>query len=424
MIEFYKEFGDLGYLANYSNHSFVVDNVLYKTVEHYYQAMKYDDEEIRDRIIKAETPKEASNIGRDRNNKRIDNFKSIKNEVMYKGILEKFRQNRDIAYKLIETRNSLIGEATIDEYYWGLGKDKSGENNIGKILVKVREQIKKEILDSIIDKAKKEDVVYIIGHHNPDADSVFSSYLLSKVLTKLGIKAKFAFLDDYKVSANDEKLIRDYLEEEPVIVDKNKKFIFVDHNDLQGINKNNVIGAIDHHIITGEVYDTLEIEYTSTGLLIYDLFKDCYHFTKKDKELIALTVLTDSEYLCSSRYREEDKKLFETLGFKKSIKRLQKKYFTISDFTKDIEKVIKDNYKEYNYNNELIRRTMISGYTKEYNEYFQKYLEYTKENNYLLIWCDYEAKKTFVNYKKEFFELDYILTSTNLILKMLHINED
>ena len=423
MVEFYKEFGDLGYLANYSNHSFVVDGVLYKTVEHYYQAMKYDDLDIRERIIKAETPKEASNIGRDRNNKRIDNFKSIKNKVMYKGILEKFRQNRDIAYKLIETRNSLIGEATIDEYYWGLGKDKSGKNNIGKILVKVRKQIKKEILNNILRKAKKEDAVYIIGHHNPDADSVFSSYLLSKILSKLGINAKFAFLDDYKVTTNDEKLIRDYLEEKPVIVDRNNKFIFVDHNDLQGIDKGNVIGAIDHHIITGEVYDTLEIEYTSTGLLIYDLFKDCYHFTKKDKELIALTVLTDSEYLCSSRYREEDKKLFMTLEFKKNIKRLQKKYFVISDFTKRIESVIKDNYKEYNYNNVLIRRTMISSYTKEYKEYFEKYLEYTKENNYLLIWCDYESKKTYINFQDEFIELDYILTSTNLILKMLHIKD-
>jgi predicted NAD-dependent protein-ADP-ribosyltransferase YbiA (DUF1768 family) len=34
MIEFYKEFGDLGYLANYSNHGFSIDGVYYKTVEH------------------------------------------------------------------------------------------------------------------------------------------------------------------------------------------------------------------------------------------------------------------------------------------------------------------------------------------------------------------------------------------------------
>ena len=154
MIEFYKEFGELGYLANYSNHGFTKNGVFYKTVEHYYQSEKFDDPEIKQRIINADTPKEASNIGRDRSNIRITNFKDIKNQVMFDGILEKFRQHRDIAYKLIETRNRLIAEATIDEYYWGIGKDKSGKNVIGDILVKVRGRIKEEILDSIISKCK------------------------------------------------------------------------------------------------------------------------------------------------------------------------------------------------------------------------------------------------------------------------------
>ena len=39
-VDFYKEHGPLGYLANYSNHGFTVDGVYYKTAEHYYQANK------------------------------------------------------------------------------------------------------------------------------------------------------------------------------------------------------------------------------------------------------------------------------------------------------------------------------------------------------------------------------------------------
>ena len=419
MVEFYKEFGDLGYLANYSNHGFTLDGVFYKTVEHYYQAMKYDDEEIRNRIINAETPKEASNIGRDRNNKRIDNFKAIKNEVMFNGILEKFRQNRDIAYKLVETRNEPIAEATIDEYYWGIGKDRSGENNVGKILVSVRERIKREILDSIINKARNEDIVYVIGHFNPDTDSVFSSYLLSKVLTSLGVNAKFAFLDDYEVMDNDKEIVKNYLAIEPVRVDKNNKFILADHNKLNGIAKDNVLGAIDHHIISGEVYDTLEMEYTSTGLLIYDLFKDVYSFSEEERMLVALTVLTDSEYLCSTRFTKEDKKIFNSLKLDIDVLGLQKKYFRISDFSKNIEEIVHDNYKEYDYNGEFVRRSMIYGYTKEYKKYYKKYLDYIKEKDYMLIWCDFECKKTYAYYKNKSVELDYILTSTNLLLRML-----
>ena len=69
-IDFYKEHGPLGYLANYSNHGFSKDGVYYKTAEHYYQASKFDKEEIRNKIINCSTPKEASTIGRDRNNIR------------------------------------------------------------------------------------------------------------------------------------------------------------------------------------------------------------------------------------------------------------------------------------------------------------------------------------------------------------------
>ena len=419
MIEFYKEFGDLGYLANYSNHGFSIDGVYYKTVEHYYQAMKYDNKEIKNRIINAETPKEASNIGRDRNNKRIDNFKDIKNDIMFNGILEKFRQNRDIAYKLIETRNNDIAEATVDEYYWGIGKDRSGQNNIGKILVQVRERIKREILDSIVNNAKREEEVYVIGHFNPDCDSVFSSYLLSNILNKLGVNAKFAFLDDYEVMVNEKKIINDFLKVKPEIIDKNHKFILVDHNNLEGLDKNNVLGAIDHHIISGEVYDTLEIEYTSTALLIYDLFKDVYEFSKEEKELIGITVLTDSEYLLSSRYREEDKKLFKELDFNLDINKLQRKYFVITDFKKSVKENMNSNYKEYNYKDKHVCRSLIYSYLDEYKKYFNEYLEYAKKNNLLLIWCDYECKKTYVYFEGKELKIDYILNSTNLILKML-----
>ncbi len=420
MIEFYKEFGELGYLANYSQHGFTKDGVYYKTVEHYYQAMKFPEGEIRDRIIAADTPKEASNIGRDRNNIRIENFKNVKNQVMFDGILEKFRQNRDIAYKLIETRNKEIVEATVDEYYWGIGKDKTGENNIGKIIVKVREQLKKEILKNIIDKAKKEEEVYIIGHKLPDADSIFSSYLLTKILNKLGVKANFAVLDEINYSQSDIKLISEYLEEQPIIVTDvtNKKFILVDHNNLENLNSDNVIGAIDHHVITGEVYDTLEIEYASTGLLIYDLFKDVYKFSKKEKELIALSVLADTEYLCSSRFSEEDKKLYEELKLDFDVEKLQKKYFVTSDFTKDLDDLLKENYKEYHFDNKLVKRSLLTSYQKEYDKYNKNIIDKLEEDR-LLIWAEYENKKTYVYYNNEEIVIDYVLTSTYLIMEML-----
>ena len=141
MLGFYKEFGELGYLASYSNHGFFDDGVYYKTTEHYYQSMKVLNDKIRKKIIDSKTPKEASSIGRDRNNKKRKLWRLIKCDVMYNGVLFKFMQNEDICKKLINTKNDTIVEETEKENYWGIGPNKDGLNNYGKILELVRKKV-------------------------------------------------------------------------------------------------------------------------------------------------------------------------------------------------------------------------------------------------------------------------------------------
>lgn len=420
-IEFYKEFGKLGYLANYSNYGFVKDGIYYKTVEHYYQSEKFDNKELKTKIINAKTPKEASIIGRDRSNKRKDNFKQIKKQVMYNGILEKFRQNRDIAYKLIETRNKDIAEATIDEYYWGIGKDKSGENNIGKILVNVREQIKKEIIDNILQKCINKKI-YIIGHDFSDADSIFSSFLLAKILQSKNIDASYALLDTYgDFNSNDISLIEDYIKEKPKIVDNNNLFILVDHNSLNGLDARNVLGAFDHHVLTGEVYDTIEMEYSSTCLLLYDIFKSSYQFSDYEKFLIFLSCLTDTDFLTSSRYTIEDKKLIKELNIKCDVNELQKKYFKMTDFNLSILDNLKQDYKKYEKNFKTIKRSIIKSYSNDFLLHHKEYEEYIKSmtDDYLIIWPCYDKKITNVYYNGDWIKIDKVLTSTILILEIL-----
>lgn len=143
-IRFYKEFGEYGYLATYSNYGFFDNGIYYKTSEHYYQSKKFLDNDIVNKIINAKTPKEASLIGRDRNNKIREDWKYIKQDVMYNAVLLKFRANKDIRKKLIETGDAYIIEETVKENYWGCGKNKDGFNYYGKILCKVREVLKNE----------------------------------------------------------------------------------------------------------------------------------------------------------------------------------------------------------------------------------------------------------------------------------------
>ncbi len=143
-VDFYREEGELGYLANYSDYGFMVDGVYYPTAEHFYQASKFDNPEIIQKILSCKTAREAASVGRDRNNKRIDHFKDIKLDKMYQAVYEKFQQNPDIRKKLIETGDEEIREMTDQESYWGVGPQLDGENHMGEILMRVREELKKQ----------------------------------------------------------------------------------------------------------------------------------------------------------------------------------------------------------------------------------------------------------------------------------------
>lgn len=143
-IRFYKEFGEYGYLATYSNYGFFKDGVFWKTSEHYYQAQKFMDSDTKIRIQNAETPKIASTIGRDRKLNLRSDWEEVKQDVMFDAVYYKFKQNKDILQKLLDTGRAIIIEATVKENYWGCGPNNDGQNNYGKILIKVREKLRTE----------------------------------------------------------------------------------------------------------------------------------------------------------------------------------------------------------------------------------------------------------------------------------------
>ena len=143
-IRYYKEFGEFGYLATYSNYGFFKDGVFWKTSEHYYQAQKFMDSDTKIKIQNAETPKIASTIGRDRKLNLRSDWEEVKQDVMFDAVYYKFKQNKDILQKLLDTGNARIVEATVKENYWGCGPNNDGQNNYGKILVKVREKLRTE----------------------------------------------------------------------------------------------------------------------------------------------------------------------------------------------------------------------------------------------------------------------------------------
>ena len=68
---------------------------------------------------------------------------------MYKAIHAKFTQHKDNRELLLATGDALLVEHTPDDKFWGDGGDGGdetlGQNKLGKIITRVREDIKKNM---------------------------------------------------------------------------------------------------------------------------------------------------------------------------------------------------------------------------------------------------------------------------------------
>ena len=73
----------------------------------------------------------------------------MKDGVMYKALQAKFSQHEDLREELIATGSAFLVEHTENDNYWGDGNDGGtdtvGKNMLGKLLVKLREEIKQTI---------------------------------------------------------------------------------------------------------------------------------------------------------------------------------------------------------------------------------------------------------------------------------------
>jgi hypothetical protein len=143
-IKFYKIKDPHGYMSNYSRHRFFVYGRWWNCVEAPYQAAKTFDEAEKNLIHQAKGSNEARLLGQ-KVTFRSD-WDQVKDIVMEECLIAKFLQHKDIRDQLIATgEEELIEDTTSsNDMYWGCGTDGTGQNKLGKILMKVRKELKGE----------------------------------------------------------------------------------------------------------------------------------------------------------------------------------------------------------------------------------------------------------------------------------------
>jgi ribA/ribD-fused uncharacterized protein len=131
-------------LATYSRHAIELDGAEWPSVEHYYQAMKFEDEDYREQIRTAPHPTDCTKLGKSKRHGRRNDWDKVKETYMTRGTYIKCRAHPEVADALLATGELKIIETSQYDYYWGCGRDSRGHNTYGKVLMGVREQLRKE----------------------------------------------------------------------------------------------------------------------------------------------------------------------------------------------------------------------------------------------------------------------------------------
>jgi len=138
-IRFVSDREHYGFMSNFYSVEFTYRGRQYKTAEHAFQEAKTNDASWRRRIREAATPKEAKRLGRQcPMDAQWDHHKI---SVMRDIVLAKFQSNPKLAAKLVATEKRLLEEDAPWDSFWGTGRDGTGRNELGRVLMVVRREL-------------------------------------------------------------------------------------------------------------------------------------------------------------------------------------------------------------------------------------------------------------------------------------------
>lgn len=153
-------FGEYRYLSNFWLAPVFWEGVLWPSTEHAYQAAKCEDRTLWKYFVEM-TPGQVKRAGRGKFDVKIDeettlsfefdlrkDWEEVKVSIMHELVLAKFTQNEELGQMLLATGNAHLEEGnTWGDKIWGVCPPGSGtgRNELGKILMLVRAQLRGEI---------------------------------------------------------------------------------------------------------------------------------------------------------------------------------------------------------------------------------------------------------------------------------------
>ena len=206
--------------------------------------------------------------------------------------------------------------------------------------------------------------VIVIGHKNPDTDSVVSAYVWSKLLSRLGDKAKPAIAGEVN---KETKLVFERAEVDlPPKEDLEDRDIFlVDHNEAGQMagDPENVVGILDHHNLSDlstdrPIYFRNEPLGSTSSLIARVASEKEIELEEEEIFLLLCGVISDTLKFNSPTTTDYDVNLARDLAdiIDVDIDKLAEEMFEaksdLSDMT--IKEVIEADYKDYEFSDKAV----------------------------------------------------------------------
>jgi ribA/ribD-fused uncharacterized protein len=127
---------------NFSPHAIEFRGKIYPTSEHAYQAAKCTDPQGQEEIRQARSPLLAKQLANETYRAAKDPDWDSKKVAINEEILRaKLSQHPEAQEALKESGNEDIVEDSPTDYFWGAGADGSGQNMLGKLWMKLRNEL-------------------------------------------------------------------------------------------------------------------------------------------------------------------------------------------------------------------------------------------------------------------------------------------
>lgn len=156
ILFFGRDREDFAFLSNFYPCRIHLDGRVWPHSEAWYQAQKSENPAYREKILRRPSPGWAKRIGDSRvGSRRISrrswfrrrpqdlrsDWDEIKEEVMRQVLAAKFSQNPSLRRALVRTVPAELVEDSPRDLFWGSGRDGSGRNTLGRLLMELRETL-------------------------------------------------------------------------------------------------------------------------------------------------------------------------------------------------------------------------------------------------------------------------------------------